>query len=271
MDTLPFINYLFRLRWKTAIGIIIFTVILSTGLSGYAQKETSPPPSKKARSFHYSTTKYGIPIIRAILRIEERTGFGNQPVLQLQVSFHSHPAWESIIRVHNSFTSIMETGTFLPIRYMKAIDQDGLLFRKMNYIQTFVFNFPNHQVMVEQNDQEEKQWITLPTETYDPLAFIARCLLRGDLSPGQDVTISIFDGVKAKQVVFQQKTERFRSRLFGIVDTILLESTKAYLTFNDQEGAMRIWYTHDEKKIPVSIELDLPIGKFRFELDSIDR
>jgi hypothetical protein len=33
---------------------------------------------------------------------------------------------------------------------------------------------------------------------------------------------------------------------------------------------MRIWYTQDEKKIPVSIELDLPIGKFHFELDSID-
>jgi hypothetical protein len=124
--------------------------------------------------------------------------------------------------------------------------------------------------MVEQSDQKEKQWISLPTETYDPLAFIARCLLKGDLSPAQNITISIFDGVKAKQVVFQANTERLRSKLFGLVDTILLESTKPYLTFNDQEGALRVWYTHDEKKIPVFIELDLPIGKFRFELDSID-
>jgi hypothetical protein len=56
----------------------------------------------------------------------------------------------------------------------------------------------------------------------------------------------------------------------GEVEAVRLESTTSFSSFGDKEGIIRIWYTADGKKNPVSLELDLPIGSIRFELVGIE-
>jgi len=58
--------------------------------------------------------------------------------------------------------------------------------------------------------------------------------------------------------------------MFGEIEAVCLESSTSFSTFDDREGAIRIWYTTEGKKIPVLIELDLPVGDVTFELESME-
>ena len=55
----------------------------------------------------------------------------------------------------------------------------------------------------------------------------------------------------------------------GEVETVCLESTTSFASFENREGVIRIWYTNDEKRAPILMEFDLPAGNIRFELDEI--
>ena len=50
-----------------------------------------------------------------------------------------------------------------------------------------------------------------------------------------------------------------------------LESSTSFSTFEDKEGKIRIWYTADGEKAPILIELELPIGHIKFELESVEK
>jgi len=59
--------------------------------------------------------------------------------------------------------------------------------------------------------------------------------------------------------------------MYGEVEAVCLESSTAFSTFGDKEGRIRIWYTADGKKTPILMELELPIGHIKFELESMEK
>jgi hypothetical protein len=259
-------------RWKVAIGVLIAYFILAGGLPVYAQKEVAAPSkAKKTRVYNFSASKFGFRVIKATMKVEEQTGPDNKTLLQTKVSFFANsPSWETFFRFNNHFTSLVEIGTGNPLRYTKIIDQDGLFVKSKHYTQTLTFDIPQHKVIVEQSDVKEKQVVTLPPETYDPLAMFARYYLKEGPLPEEDFKMSIYDGIKFRQMLFRHKREQVDSKLLGKVNTTVLESNTPFSTFGDKEGTIRIWYTRDERKIPLGIELELPVGTIKFELESIE-
>ena len=63
--------------------------------------------------------------------------------------------------------------------------------------------------------------------------------------------------------------EKIKSKIYGMVDAVCIESTASFTSFENREGTIRIWYTNDGKKTPILMDLALPIGNIRFELDGI--
>ena len=57
--------------------------------------------------------------------------------------------------------------------------------------------------------------------------------------------------------------------MYGEVEAVCLESTTPFSTFGDKEGIIRIWYLNNREKIPILIELDLPVGNVKFELEEV--
>jgi hypothetical protein len=83
--------------------------------------------------------------------------------------------------------------------------------------------------------------------------------------------MSIFDGVKLREMVFYSRKEKVKSKMYGEVDAVCLESSTSFSTFGEKEGKIRIWYTANREKTPILIELELPIGTIRFELESMEK
>jgi hypothetical protein len=97
----------------------------------------------------------------------------------------------------------------------------------------------------------------------------ARCYLKEDLPSHQDIRMTVYDGLRLRQMVFQPKQVKIKSKIYGEVEAVRIEAVTSFASFENKEGVIRIWYTNDGKKTPILMELDLPIGSVRFELDEI--
>ncbi len=253
-------------RWKInlcLIGIFLWSVSLCHGGEIKRNKDVS---LRSGETFFYTAKSLGIPILKASLKIENGMFEQGRPFYQVQIQVESFQKLGILLRINNRFTSTMDFETLQPIQYMKEIDQKGFLIKNKNYSQTLTFDCANRKVIVR-TDKKGKQEIFLPPNTYDPLSIFAKYYLKEEISTGQDLRMSIYDGVKFREMVFRTRSEPVRSKVFGKVEAICLESTTSFSNFGDQEGGIRIWYLADGRKIPLIMELDLPVGNVRFELE----
>ncbi|MBM4277217.1 MAG: DUF3108 domain-containing protein [Deltaproteobacteria bacterium] len=258
---------------KLGMGHLLMWMILllfgSLPAYGGEQARVLNPENGAEKTFHYVAKKLGLPILKATIRIGNGySGQGkNLHKIEAQVISLKVPGF--MFRMNNRFTSVLEMSSFSPMRYVKKIDQEGLFIQRKNYSETITFDSILHKATIEKKVTGEKREVFFPSQTYDPLAMFARYHLREDLSPDQEVRMSIFDGIKFREMVFHSKRSRVKSKVLGEVDAVCLESTTAFSSFGEKEGNIRIWYTADVDKIPISLELDLPVGMVRFELEGI--
>ena len=258
--------------WRLGIGVFLIAGAVSGGGFVHSEErkqipELLPGPGKV---FQYTAKKFGVPILKASIGIENGSSDQGAPLYRIHASVTSLPLG-FLFRMNNRFFSTVRAETCSPVRYVKEIDQEGLLVEKKNYLQTFTFDFPNKKLVAERGEKKERQEIALSSETHDPLSMFAKCYLKEEIRPGQNISMSIFDGVKLREMVFYSKKERVQSATYGEVDAVGLESSTPFSTFGDREGRIRIWYTADGRRTPILMELELPIGHIKFELESVDK
>jgi hypothetical protein len=261
-----------RIRHFILIGILLASGGLAHGSDpGIPDKGPGPGPGHgpvQATSFLYTGKRFGVPVLKAFIKIENGVFEQGRPICQIKAHIDSINLG-FLFHMNNSFTSVVETETFTPIRYVKEIDQGGFLRETKNYRQTLMFDAKNGKVIVEQKDG--KREVSLPPNAYDPLSMFARYYLKEELHSGQDIPMSIYDGVKLREILFHSRKERVKTDLYGEIEAVCLESTTSFSTFGDREGKIRIWYTADKEKTPVLIELDLPLGDVVFDLESVEK
>ena len=258
--------------WKLGIGIFLIVGALAGWRTDTDSNEEKQVPSLKpgtGRVFLYTAKKFGIPILKASIKIENESSEQGKLIYRIHASIDSLDYLKYLFRVNNRFHSTIEAETLLPLRYVKEINQEGLLAKKKNYRQAFVFDHPNKKVVVEKQEGKERNEIPLSSEIYDPLSMFAKYYFKEELHPGEEIQMSIFDGVKIRQMIFCSKKGKAESATYGEVEALCLESITSFSSFDDREGVIRIWYTTDGKKIPILIELDLPIGNVKFELEEV--
>jgi hypothetical protein len=260
----------FSVGW-TAVGVAVLIVALGTSVLGNVQTATQEPGAEEGQTLVYLAKRFGVPVMRATIRIERGLSEPGRRLVQVVAQVDSLGYLGFLCRMHNRFTSVMDADTCLPVRYIKEIDQEGLLIRKKHYVQKISFDIAGRKMVIEKTGEKERQELMLPSATFDPLSMFARCYLKEDLQAGQDLRMSIHDGFRLRDLVFQSKRGRIHSKMFGELDAQCLESTTSFSTFGEKSGNIRIWYTLEGRKLPVSMELDLPVGDIKFDLERIEK
>lgn len=258
--------------WKLRIGILFLTGgLIAWGFVAYPNDQRPIPEfkSEPRKVFLYTANKLGIPVLKASIIIKNEFSENGKSLYEVHASVDSLEYLGWLFRMNNRFVSTMEAETCSPIRYVKKIDQEGLFSERKNYVQTLIFDYPNKRIVAEKTEKKERREFPLSSETFDPLSMFAKYYLKEEIHPGQNISMSIFDGVKLRQMVFYAKKGKVKSKMFGEVETVCLESSTSFSTFEDREGKIRICYIADGEKTPILIELELPIGHIKFELESM--
>ena len=255
-----------RIKAFLLSGIIVLLgpTVYSDGVKPVSELR---PGSDKV--FRYSAKKFGLPFLHASIRIQNGSQEQGKTVYQVEASVDSLNYLGFLFRMNNRFISTMEGENCTPIRYVKVIDQEGLLVKRKREHQVFTFDHLNQKVLVERTEKQERQEVLLPPQTYDPLSMFAYYYFKKELHPGQDIQMSIYDGIKVRQMVFHSKREKVSSTKLGEVEAIRIESTTSFSAFGDKEGVIRIWYAAGGERTPIAMELDLPVGDVRFELEEM--
>jgi hypothetical protein len=218
-------------------------------------------------SFHYRVQKLGTTIITASLSIE-RDG----PLHLVKAAVDTTGMIRPFFRMHNRFCSFVKEDGLEPLRYVKEIDQRGVFSRNKRYTDILTFDSTNGTVMVERKDLPDAQEIAVPPHTYDPLSIFLKSFLEAEVEDGKQIAMRIYDGIKLREVTFAATSGELPTTLYGEVKTICLESEVPFSSLGDKEGAIKIWYTNDERRFPVNITLELPsLGSVEFELERVEQ
>jgi hypothetical protein len=217
--------------------------------------------------FHYRAQKLGTTIIKASLSIER----GN-PHYLVQAMVDTKGVARPLFRIHNRFSSYITEDGLMPWRYIKEVDQKGIFSHKKRYTDTLTFDPAGCKVTVEHASTPGVQEISIPPKTYDPLAIFLKCFLESEVANGRPLTMSIYDGIKLREVTFDATSGEITTPLYGTVKAICLKSEVPFSSLGDKEGVIKIWYTDDERRFPVNITLELPIvGNVEFELERVEQ
>ena len=240
-------------------SLVLFVNLPSTG--------AHPSPSWEGMRFHYRAQKLGTTIIRASLSIER-----NNPHYVVKAAVDTTGFIHPFFRMHNRFSSFIKKDSLEPYRYVKEIDQRGIFSQKKRYTDTLIFDNDSRMVTVERTVPPMVEEISLPPHTYDPLAIFLKCFLEAEVEAGNQIEMTIYDGNKLREVTFAATCTEIPTPLYGDVQAVCLESEVPFSSLGDKEGAIKIWYTDDEKRFPVNITLELPgVGDVEFELERVEQ
>jgi hypothetical protein len=243
-----------------ALGVLLLFANLPSAIA-------QPPLPGKGVRFHYRVHKLGATVITASLSIEE----GN-PHYLVKANVDTTGVTSLFFRMHNRFSSYIKEEGLVPFRYIKEINQRGIVSRKKRYTDIFTFDPDQGKVLMQRADLPDVQEIPIPPQTYDPLSIFLKCFCDTEPLNGRKLEMKIYDGIKVRDVTFVATSAEVKTHLYGTIKTVCLESKVAFNSLGDKEGIIKIWYTDDVQRIPVQILLELPtLGDVNFELDKVEK
>ncbi|MFQ5841523.1 MAG: DUF3108 domain-containing protein [Thermodesulfobacteriota bacterium] len=252
-------------RMCVAIGFALIFIGWSQALGENRTTISLETPSFRKRSFSYGAEKFGLRILEAVITLEEARTEGGKKVYLAQARVETTGVTNWLFRMHNQFHSWVDARHLGPLRYVKEIDQKGIFSGEKHYRSVLTFSGGDNRVVVDGAKE-----VAIPPGTQDPLSFFVKYYLQEEIEPGEEIRMSIYDGIKLRKVTFGAKGELIEAAWCGPVDVICLESKVPFSSLGGREGKIRIWFTRDSRKVPVRIGLDLPIGRVRFELESFE-
>jgi len=248
-------------------GMLIVIIVFLLFFPNLSSSIALPSLPGKGLRFHYRVHKLGTTVITASLSIEQ----GN-PFYLVKAAVDTNGVTGLFFRMHNRFSSYVKEEGLTPSRYIKEVNQWGIVSKKKRYTDIFTFDPAQGKVLIQRADLLDVQEVTIPPQTYDPLAIFLKCFCDTGTTNGNKLEMKIYDGIKVQEVTFVATPAEIKTHLYGTVKTVCLESKVAFNSFGDKEGVIKIWYTDDAQRLPVQISLELPsLGDVNFELDKVEK
>lgn len=249
-----------RMIKNVIIGIIVLCLAHLPHELGHASHPW------RGLSFHYRFQKLGATIVKASLSIERQS-----PLYVVKAAVDTTGFTFPFFRMHNRFRSSVKEEGLEPQYYVKEVDQWGVFSRKKCYTDILTFDMGSSKVFVERVDPPSVRDVSVPPQTVDPLSIFLKYLLDEGVGERDKIEMRIYDGMRVREAIFIASRVEISTPLYGDVRTVCLESTVPFFSLGGKEGVIKIWYTDDERRFPVSIFLEIPVvGNVEFQLDKVE-
>jgi len=197
---------------------------------------------------------FGISGGSTIMKIEE-TAYKGQEVYKISSITRSNKFISMFYPVHDVVESYVDKKTLLPYRF-RSIQREGsyrgdkeIIFDRTRGVAIFI----NHR------DNDKKKITPIAPDTYDALSVVYR-FRHLPLIIGKDIKLRVHDGGKNWLLVVTPLDKEKVWTPVGTFKTIKVKARMKYKGLFVHKGDVVVWFTDDEKRIPVKMKSKIRIG-----------
>ncbi len=240
-----------------------FLACLTLGaMSGVASGDSS-----SARSFQvgeqltYEISWLNITAGTAVMSVIAAGLDGDRPLAKLVTTAQSRPAITRFFPVDNRVESLLDPATLLP-EHLVFKRREGKKKEDIEYL----FHQQTGTVTVLKGGTTEI--LEMPSGTHDIISclYYARSTL--SFQPGSSLTMNIYHDKKNRKVDVLVEEIEMVSGLWGEVEAARVLVIMPFQGLFLNQGNIRLWFTNDDRRIPVRMKAKVIIGSIVADLVS---
>ena len=235
----------------------------ASGLVSWA--EAGEPSS--ARSFQvgeqltYEISWLAITAGTAVMVVSDAGSDGDRPLAKLITTAQSTPVITKFFPVDNRVESIVDPATLLP-EHLMFKRREG---KKKEDIE-YTFHQKQGTVTVVKNGATEMQ--EMPPGTQDVISCLYYARSELALLPGSSLTMNVYHDKKNRKLDVRVEEIETVSGPWGEIETARVLVIMPFQGLFLSKGNIRVWFTNDDRRIPVRMKAKVVIGSIVADLVS---
>ncbi|HEU0069087.1 MAG TPA: DUF3108 domain-containing protein [Nitrospiraceae bacterium] len=240
-------------------------LILGTLGGSVSRAEAGEPTS--ARSFQvgeqltYEISWLAITAGTAVMAVSDAGSDGDRPLAKLITTAQSTPVITKFFPVDNRVESIVDPATLLP---------EHLIFKRREGKKKEDIEYTFHQkqgtVTVVKNGATEIQ--EMPPGTQDVISCLYYARSELVLLPGSSLTMNVYHDKKNRKLDVRVEEIETVSGPWGEIETARVLVIMPFQGLFLNKGNIRVWFTNDDRRIPVRMKAKVVIGSIVADLVS---
>ena len=197
----------------------------------------------------------------AVMAVGEAGTDGDRPLVKLLTTAQSRPAITKFFPVDNRVESIVDLATLLPT-HLTFKRREG---KKKEDIE---YTFHQQEGTVTVVKGETTEVFEMPTGTQDVISCLYYARRELSLQPGSSLTMNVYHDKKNRKVEARVEEIETVSGPWGEVETARVLVVMPFQGLFLNQGNIRVWFTNDERRIPVRMKAKVIIGSIVADLVS---
>jgi hypothetical protein len=245
--------------------LVLACLFLGAMSSAVSWAEVSNPPS--ARPFQvgeqlaYEISWLNITAGTAVMAVSGAGTDGDRPLVKLITTAQSRPAITTFFPVDNRVESILDRATLLP-EHLTFKRREG---KKKEDIE-YTFHQKEGTVTVVKGGTTET--LEMPPGTQDVISCLYYARSELLLQPGSFLTMNVHHDKRNRKVDVRVEEIEIVSGPWGEVETARVLVVMPFQGLFLNQGNIRVWFTNDDRRIPVRMKAKVIIGSIVADLVS---
>jgi hypothetical protein len=219
----------------------------------------APLPFANGERFSYDVTWLGMRAGIATMAVQESTGEGGRQQLTFSMTARSSPTVTRFYPVDNRGVSQVDLESFLP-RHMTFARREGKRFNDFDY------TFRHSEGLVTAVKDGKSDELPIPADAQDAMSCLYYVRKVLPFVPGASLTMTVHHDKKNYKMDVRVEALETLEGVWGKRQTARVVVIMPFQGIFLNEGNIRVWFTTDERRVPVRMKAKVVIGSIVAEL-----
>jgi len=246
---------------RFVLACLILGAISASVLWVEAGELSSPRPFLAGEQLTYDISWMHITAGTAVMAVSAAGMDGDRPLTKLLTTARSRPAITTFFPVDNRVESIVDSATLLP-EHLNFKRREG---KKKEDIE-YTFHQKEGRVTVVKGGATET--LEMPPGTQDVISCLYYARSGLSFQPGSVMTMNVYHDKKNRKLEVRVEEIETVSGPWGAVETARVLVIMPFQGLFLNQGNIRVWFTTDDRRIPVRMKAKVIIGSIVADLVS---
>ncbi|MEK7235241.1 MAG: DUF3108 domain-containing protein [Nitrospirota bacterium] len=255
------VPYVRTRAWLVLACLILGAMSGAISWAGPSGDLSSARPFQVGEQLTYEISWLNITAGTAVMAVSDAGTDGDRPLVKLITTAQSRPVITKFFPVDNRVESILDPATLLP-EHLTFRRREG---KKKEDIE-YTFHQKEGTVTVVKSGTTET--LEMPPGTQDVISCLYYARSEVSLQPGSSLTMSVHHDKKNHKLDVRVEGIETISGPWGKVETVRVLVVMPFQGLFLNQGNIRVWFTNDDRRIPVRMKAKVIIGSIVADLVS---